>query len=101
MEGTQQSAIQSFGALFLVITCNCVHASLSEAPGTFEYGQVHPNDPKEIAQLDFLVGDYQVTDASVDRQAMVLSATWRDRAMEWRSSMSGFTLIPLRSLTNV
>tara|TARA_A100000164_G_C21548259_1_gene603829 strand:+ start:197 stop:337 length:141 start_codon:yes stop_codon:yes gene_type:complete len=45
------------------------------APGTFEYGQVHPNDPKEIAQFDLLVGDYQVTDASVVRQAMVLSAT--------------------------
>ena len=49
--------------------------ALSVAPGTFEYGQVHPNDPKEIAQFDLLVGDYQVTDASVVRQAMVLSAT--------------------------
>ena len=67
----------------MVITCNWVHASLLVAPGTFEYGQVHPNDPKEIAQFDLLVGDYQVTDASVLRQAMVLSPTGRDRAMEW------------------
>ena len=66
-----------------MITCNWVHASLSVASGTYEYGQVHPNDPKEFAQSDLLVGDHQVTDASVLRQAMVLSPTGRDRAMEW------------------
>ncbi|MEM7365686.1 MAG: hypothetical protein AAF525_16835 [Pseudomonadota bacterium] len=61
MEGIQQRAIQGLWAFVLVVTCHWVHAALPVAPATCDYGKVHPNAPKEIAQFDFLVGDYQVT----------------------------------------
>ena len=59
--GRNMAGIKRLFVILGVMSCSVAQAALPTAPPTCSYGKVHPNAPKEIAQFDFMVGDYQVT----------------------------------------
>ena len=77
-------SLLGFGAAFTFSSNALAQEDAQLAPPSCDYGTPHPNAPKELAQFDFLIGDYTITpykwvDGEWLTSAEVPPARWNGR----------------------